>query len=764
VFNLENVAAFSASRPKAVLGLIILLTAIAALPLRNTTTDTDPKHMLPESSPVRVHNDAVEADFALHPDVVVVGIVREDGVFHKSTLAHIATLTAQIRELEGVAAEDVTSLATIDDMQSVNGEVMARRYLDPPPTTDADIAEVRIMAMANPLLRGRLVASDGTTTAIYVPLAAGANGKDVADAIRALLPAPDESDGESYHLAGDPVARDTFGAEMFRQMFLFSPFAGMVMCVVLFLLYRSVPLIIANMAVAMVAIVWSMGGLVALGYPVHIMASMSPVFLMAIATDTVHIFNEFLHRLRETPDRNEAIRLTMRAVARPVLYSDLTTAAGFASLATMNIIPVQIFGFTVAAGTLAVLLFSFTLVPAVLALIPEARLRRWAEARLEPGAGFAVLRRLASVTVSRPRLLLGSAVALLIVAGVGLTQIRVNNNMVRWFKSSNPIRVADYVLNEKLGGTATGYLVVETSEGDATSPKFLAFVEGLQRRVERVSLVGRTFSVADYLRRVNRSLHSDSDAFDRIPASSDEANQFLFLLSSFARPSDVANVITPDASRALVHVQLKTWDASAWSDVLAASERYTAESGGAYKIQPAGIAHFNLIWNDEVLWGMLASFLSGCVFVLVLLVIATRSIAWGLLSFIPLVVTVAAIYGGVGLLGKDFDMPVAVLSTLSLGLAVDFAIHFIERYRLRKAEGFGTIEALIWTVERPGRGIFANAALFAAGFAVMMFADLTPYITVGVFMAGIMLLSSVASVVLLPPLIIRLERWKGETR
>ena len=171
------------------------------------------------------------------------------------------------------------------------------------------------------------------------------------------------------------------------------------------------------------------------------------------------------------------------------------------------------------------------------------------------------------------------------------------------------------------------------------------------------------------------------------------------------------------------------------------------------RAKPAGIAYFNTVWSHEVLWGMLTSFLWGLVLVLILLVFETRSLLWGFVSFLPLLFTITLIYGAVGLMGKDFDMPVAVLSTLSLGMAIDFAIHFVGRFQQRYRENPNLKETLIWTVSRPGKGIFLNAILFALGFAVMGFSALTPYITVGILMAAIMILSSMASVIYLPALI-----------
>jgi len=273
--------------------------------------------------------------------------------------------------------------------------------------------------------------------------------------------------------------------------------------------------------------------------------------------------------------------------------------------------------------------------------------------------------------------------------------------------------------------------------------------------------------VVDYVKRINRVLHSDDPAFERIPDSAEEVAQYLFLFGTSAKPSDLDNVVDYPFQKANLLLQLKSWDAGVMRDLIARTDAYLAAHPlpGGTTVRPAGIAYFNLVWSDKVLWGMLESFLAGLVLVLILLVAQTRSLLWGILTFLPLLFTIALIYGVVGLVGKDFDMPVAVLSTLSLGMAIDFAIHFVGRFQQRYREHPNLREALVWTVARPGKGIFFNAILFALGFAVMVFADLTPYITVGVFMAAIMLLSALMSVIYLPGLIHLFRRvlLKGET-
>ena len=737
---------------------MLLLTVAFGTQLPRIRTDTDPKNMLPLTSPVRQYNDQVEASFALHPDVIVVAIQSDAGIFTPATLERIVRLTDEVLRLPGVIAQDVVALSTVNDVTVVDGTLQARPILDRAPPDASGAERLERQVLDNPLLVNRLVSSDGRSTALYVPIAKTANGKAIADELRRITRR--EGGSERYYIAGDPVARDTFGAEMFRQMGLFSPLAGIVMCAVLFLMFRSWWLVAANMAVAMLAIVWAMGLFIGLGVPIHIMASMSPVFLMAISTDTVHIFNEFAFRRREGRDRRDAIRQTMEAVATPVLFSDLTTIAGFASLAIGPIVPVRIFGLLVAFGTVVILLMSFTLVPALLALGRDRAPDRAGRTE-EPASSW--LGRVGAASVAWNGAVVLAGVVLVAIAAVGISRIRINNNMVAWFKPGSEIRVADRHLSRDLGGAATLYLVANGTRPDAvTSPEFLRALEALQREIERAPVVGKTLSVADVVKRVHRVLSDDDPAREVIPDSPEAVAQSLLLFGMAARPRELNNLVDNPYQKANLMVQLRSWDVVDTRALLENVRRHLiARPLPGAEIKPAGIAYFNMVWNDEVLVGMLEGFIASCVLVFLLLILDYRSLRWGVVSFLPLLFTVVLIYGVVGFLGKDFDMPISVLSTLSLGLAIDFAIHFVSRFQQRHRETGDLHGSLVWTAARPGRGIVWNAALFASGFAVMLFAALTPYITVGAFMIAIMLLSALATVIYLPALIALFPRWLG---
>ena len=759
---------FSVNHPKLVVALSIIITLIFMTQFPKMRTDTNPKNMLPATSDVRMWNDEVEKTFSLYEDMIALGIVNEKGVLNKDTLSRIQRITDEILKMKGVAARDVSSFTTIDNV-SVEAETLkVAPLMTKVPEDEKGIEYLRKMLYENPLFINRIISKDGKTTAIYVPLEKGANGKEIADRIREIV--KKEKGDEQYYIAGDPVARDTFGAEMFKLMAIFAPIAGMVMLTVRYLMFRDLFLSFALMMDAMISIVWSMGLLIGLGYPIPIMSPMAPVFLMAIATDSMHIFNEFYFRYRETRDKKKAIIETMRAVSRPVRNTALATAAGFAVLLFMNIIPVKVFGGLVAFGTVALRILSFSFIPAMFTFVKDEKIEKIARSEdIGSDKTSQFLMKLAGLGIHKPVMTVLAGLLLFVVAIIGIAQAKVNNNLVEWFKKGSDVRVADTVINRALGGTSLGYVVAISKEDDyIKTPEAMRYLDGLQRRLEKLQVVGKTTSVVDYVKRINVVLHDDDRKYDVVPETKDIIGQYLFLFAMSAKPSDLDNVVDYPFKRANIWVQLKTWDAQAMRDVIKAVEEYKKDNPTPMELKPSGIAYFNLVWNDEVLGDMVKGFVLALIVVFGILAFDFRSVKWAIVGYTPLLFTILLIYGVVGFIGKDFDMPISVLSCLSLGMAVDFAIHFVSRLRQRLQETpqESLSDALLWTVARPGKGIVRNAVLFAASFAVMMFAPLTPYITVGAFIVSMMLLSSVMTLIYLPALITLLQGWlfKGGLR
>jgi uncharacterized protein len=167
-------------------------------------------------------------------------------------------------------------------------------------------------------------------------------------------------------------------------------------------------------------------------------------------------------------------------------------------------------------------------------------------------------------------------------------------------------------------------------------------------------------------------------------------------------------------------------------------------------IKWSGLTYINMIWQNLMVWGMLKAALGSFWIVLFLMAIEFRSLRTGFISMLPLTIAIVSSYGLVGFAGKDYDMPIAVCSALALGMAIDFAIHYLQRFKAAYRELKDMEATNAFMCGEPYRAIMGNAIVISLGFLPLITSTLTPYATVGTFFALLMLFSTLATLILLP--------------
>ena len=759
---LKKFVLYTLNHPKSVIIASVLLTVLAAAQFPRIKVDTDPENMLPSDAPVRVFHHATKAEFALY-DFIVLGVVNErdpDGVFNPATLTTVYQLTNDIKNIEGVIAHEIIAPSTKDNIEQADlGSVRFQWLMESPPRTRQEALKIRDEAQDHPMFRGSVVSEDGKALAIYIPIEKKDLSYEVAQAVRELI--KKYPGDEEFHITGLPVAEDQFGVEMFKQMAISAPLAGLIIFLLMLFFFRSAKLVAAPMIVAVLTVIITMGLLIGCGYPVHIMSSMIPIFLMPIAVlDSVHILSEFFDKYQQFKDRRETIVFVLEELFTPMLFTSLTSAAGFFSLSFSPIPPVQVFGVFVAIGIGLAWVLTMLLIPAYIMLLKEEGFAGFGhvEADEKPHMIDKTLAVVRDASTGAYKTVIILTLVVIAASVYGISRIQVNDNPVRWFNPGHPIRVADRILNAHFSGTYEAYLVMEAAdkEGEAfLQPEMLRYVEGLQAALIDSKLVGKTMSLADIVKKVYYELLGGDKANNKIPGTKAAVAQSLISFESSHKPDDLWHLTTPDYHKAVIWLQLKSGDNKDMSKVVALAEDYMRRNPPPLAVSHdwAGLTYINVIWQNNMVMGMLKNFLGSFVIVFGMMLVLFRSPLKAIVSMVPLTVTILFIYSLLGFFGKDYDMPVAVLSALTLGLSIDFAIHFIQRAaEIQQAEGdwMRTASAMF---RGPGRAIVRNALVIAIGFLPLLAAPLIPYKTVGFFMFMIMAVSSVATLLIIPSII-----------
>lgn len=846
-------------RPKWVILAIVLVTIFAGAFFPKVILDTDPENMLENNEPARLFHNQTKERFNLS-EVVVLGVINEkdpDGVFNPVTLERVYDLTQFAKtlrwpgekdqdQLEGVIEVDMIAPSMVDHMTQIGPGTIAFEWLmSKPPKTREEARVIKAKALSNPLLKGHMVSADGKAICIYLPVSDKLLSYRV---YKALWEKIDALNGdESYHVAGLPVAEGAVGVEMFSQMTIASPLAMVLICALLLLFFRKWVLVLLPLIIATISIVIAMGLMIACGYPVHILSSMLPIFLMSIAmVDSVHVLSEFFDVYTEEKGRRQTIIEVMGILFKPMLYTSLTTAAGFLSLTLAPIPPARIFGIFLGIGVMVAWCVTVLFVPTYIMMIPKKMLKSFGLRAIQTSGQNRLSRFLAAIG----RLTFSNAGKILIVFSIliglsiwGITRIQVNDNYAKRFAHSHAIRKADVALNSHFDGTYVAYLVLESSDNDSIDasvvnnlvhglaqyadsivddypgaqamaetlsrrirlasenqvrfssllkaviedgeqiirnaadtefdamqellvylemekeklsafkqPTVLAYMAELQDYLKQLGLIGKSTSVADVVRKVNQELTNGKPENFRIPDKLQGVSECYLQYQQSHRPHDLWHLVTPDYKAASIRMQFPTGDSMNTKATVKAVDSYfkAHTPPTALKYQWAGLHYINLVLEAKLVWGFLKSLAGSFLIVLFMMSISFRSPLWGLLCMLPLTITLLIIYGITGLVGKDYDLPIAVLSALSIGMAVDFAIHFLERSRVAY-ESLGSWKAVVPVMfGQPARAISRNVLVIAIGFLPLLVASLVPYKTTGVMLFTILLCSGVVTLLVLP--------------
>jgi len=814
--------------------------------------DTDPENMLSKTEEVRVRHDELKEKFNMH-DMIVVGVVNDDhpeGVFNKSSLTEIYDLSKFAYNLrskngetglyEGVIQRDVMTPTNMDYVESEGGGRLKFDWLmKAPPSSEQDALDIKRRLMENELFYNTIISEDGKAIALYLPI----TSKDQSYGISNQLQDKIETftSGNDYHITGLPVAEDTFGIEMFIQMAISAPAAMLLIFVLMMLFFRKLRLVLSPLIVAMVSVICTMGLLIGTGNTVHIMSSMIPIFIMPIAVlDSVHILSEFYDRYQYTKDRKATLQVVMKELFRPMLFTSLTSAAGFASLAITPIPPVQVFGVFVGFGILLAWFLTMTFIPAFIMMTSEESLANFGQLSEDHEGGLLgrILSFFQRLTLGKPALVVGVIALLTAAATYGVTKININDNPVKWFTKSHPIRVADHELNKHFGGTYMAFFSLE-AEGeepfskssikkkviqiptpidanfqqkalaaidefevnDSTDPyeslsenildiayeyedsdltfdyfervsdivslsaleakqvfkrpEMLNYILGLEDYLAKNGNVGKSSSIAKMVRNVNKELHDDNDDYNVIPDDVTGVGQCLLSYQNSHLPERLRHFVSNDYKSINLWLQLKSGDNQDMEKTIVVAENYIAENPPPATVSNHwfGLTYINVIWQKKMVKGMMNAFLGSFLVVFLMMTFLFRSVIWAFLCMIPLSLTILIIYGVIGWIGKDYDMPVAVLSSLALGLAIDFAIHFLVRARTSLIETKDWAQTSKVMFGEPSNAIIRNMIVIAVGFLPLLLATLIPYKTVGIILASILFLSGIITLLVLPSLI-----------
>jgi predicted RND superfamily exporter protein len=750
-----------------VIGVTLLVSGVLGFQIRNLHVVVDPNATLPHQHPYVAATREAELVFRLKHQVLIGVTARTGDVFTPEILAKVQRITDSLADLPGVEKKSVFSLARrAKNIIGTAGGLDVLPLMETIPKTEPEIKAVREAVRNNPVYVDAIISRDGRTAAILADFNTDPRGfQGIVDKVRPIVDR-ERDDSVEIAMGGRPVYLAQLERYSQRAELLF-PIAVLVVGLIHYEAFRTLQGLLLPLVTALLAVVWGLGMMGLVHAPMDAFNVTTPILIFAVAAGhAVQILKRYYeeyHRLGlrggapAAETSRQAVVESLVRVGPAMLAAGIVAGLGFLSLVIFEVATIRTFGVFTALGIFSALVLELTFIPALRSLLPppggretrrESERRGW-DRITETIAGWVLGR-------GRQRIYAGVAV-LLVVWTVAAMRVVVDTPLRSYFFENLPFQKDDRALNARLGGTNRLYVLIEGSgEGSIKDPQVIRAMEATQRFLEAQPQVGKTVSVADFIRRMNRAMHADDPAYDRIPESRDLVAQYLLAYSLSGELEDLDSYVDDRYRSANILVLLKT-DSTAYTQELISKLKadLPAKFGAQVRIEFGGDLAETAALTETIVHEKLLNILQIAAVIFVITSAVFRSLIAGILVLVPLALAVLANFGLMGLLGIRLNIATSVISAMAVGLGADYAIYLV--YRLREELDQSRDEALAvrTALTTAGKATLFVASAVAGGYGLLALSwGFNIHIWFAILIVSAMLVSCLGALTLLPSLIL----------
>jgi predicted RND superfamily exporter protein len=735
-------------------GLIILGAVVLAPRAHILTIDNDLTAWFSEDDPVYQDYVRFRDEFGgTRTAIIGIEAPSRDRMFSADAFAFLEKISADIERVKAV--QRVSSIATatvVDTLPSSgpddDGGLRVRRLIeDLKRDTPAAVGQ---RALDDELFRGDLISEDGSVAAVIVffdEAHVDDVRAEVLTEIRRLVNSQ-LPNGFKAHFNGSLEISEWYNRITLANQTKFTPPILIITMLALFVMFRSVKKTALTLFAVLISLLWTLGLYDLCGFTYNVLSSMIiPLVVVLAVADDVHILQHYGLERRDR-SREQAFVGTVRHLMAPLFGASATTALGMLSLATSQVVAVREFGMGSAIGVMVDFAISLVLVPTLLGLVKEDTATAPQEAWfLNP------LRGVAKFATGHARSVMVVAGMLAVLAGVGMSRLRVDTNHINFFSDHHEIYTSAKILDTRLAGIYTFQVFLEGPPDSMQQPDVLKRMDRLGKELAALPFVRKTTSMADYVKRINRELNDGKADAYVIPDTPGEVAQELlvFGLGDEGR-AELERMAASDFSRAQLTVKLASMSSDLVFQQVQRADQLAQKifAGSPVTVSVTGSGRLFSMLDHYLVRSQITSFASAFFTVFGVIFLVFRSWKFGLLSIAPNLLPVLAVFGVMGWLGISLNVATVMVASVALGVVDDDTIHFISRYRRETRGGATTDEAIEIATTQEGRAALTTAIINCCAFSVLTLSEYRPSGWFGGLLALTMVMAFLAEVFILP--------------
>jgi len=667
--------------------------------------------------------DDLQDKYTKDDNILIVLAPKNGNVFTKENLAAIEELTAEAWNTP--FSSRVDAITNFQHTKAVEDDL----YVDDlsyetSKKTESEIAEIKTIALKEPLLVNRLINEKGSVTAINVTVKLP--GKELTEIpettafVREIVSEFSKKYPEfDTYLSGIVMMNTAFFESSEKDMTTLIPIMFLIVILTVFILTRSLSSTFSTLIVMILSIITAMGAAGYLGIKLTPPSSVAPTIILTLAVaDSIHIIVTTLMEMRKGKSKKDALIESIRLNFNPVLLTSLSTVIGFLAMNFGDVPPFWDLGNMTAIGMTAAFLYSLTILPALLMILP-VRVKIKDPSTVKDSW----YEKLGKYVAGKPRQMALTSGVVIIIFGFIAQKNIFNDEFVNYFDHTVKFRTDTDFISDNLTGMYTVEFSLPADEsGGINNPEYLKTLDEFEIWLNQQPEVIHVNSYVEVAKRVNKSMHGDQLAYYKTPTSREEAAQYLLLYEmSLPFGLDLNNQINVDKSETRITVttkNLRSPDQIAfskrsekWIDDNAPKYMHTLGTSPTLMFSNLGFRQAASMLNGNIIAGILIT---------ILLIFSLRSLKLGLISIVPNLAPVVVGFGVWALYSGQINTGMVVVFGMTLGIVVDDTIHFMSKYiRARREYDYSATEAVQYAFKTVGKALVTTTIVLLAGFGVL---------------------------------------------
>lgn len=732
---------------------IIVITSLIVLgsiiPIMNITINPDLESYLPDDMESKVNNKKISEFFGNEETLLL--ILESEDVLESATLRRLEALSESFSRDE--AFEQVFSLFQTKNIRSEEGMMIVNPVIEYIPESAEEREALRESLRKNEMANGLVVSADFRYTMLMLTTNRAIADAQLIKIVQQTL--KDIPGSEQVYLTGQPYLRYEANEKISRDILVLLPIALLVMLLMLWISFREIRAVMLPFAVVIISTLFAMALIPALGWELSLIGILIPIMMIAIANNYgIHFIARYQELHAENPDRSihKLLHESYSYLKKPVLLCGLTTIVGVLGLVMHLLLPASQMGVVASIAIGFALLLSLSFIPAVMSYMKKSKPHKHFDG---DSSGFFrnMLNWIGNKIRIHPRSVLVVFVVFFVVCSLGVIGLQVAGDSNKVLPKGHEFNRAIVLANQHFGGSKVINILFSA---DAKDPELLNRIDQYETELNKIPEVGRAASLATMLRMMSKALNDSTDAgFDAIPPSTDAVSQYLELYAMSADPADFERFVDFDYSHLLLTIQ---YQAESLSDINAIEDQiHKILENESVPIVIGGLSLTDKEISASVQSGQYYSLLFALVAIFFLLSLIFKSWTAGWLGSIPLVFAVLCTFGLMGWLGIELNIVTALLSSISIGLGVDFSIHVFWRLKHELALNPNWLVSVPSAILGIGRGISINAISVMVGFSVLFLSSFPFIQSFALLIILSLFLCLISALVLIPTLCLLIQ-------